>query len=116
MRLNLVAWFRLITMVIKEILIRTGIKDPLSKQLEAYRIVNEALSYYLAELEKIDIEAYKQETDRFNKISNSLMTAESSTELTIILLKVYEDYDIKKPWEGDFNEHMSNKNATLKFE
>lgn len=116
MRLNLVAWFRLITMVIKEILIRTGIKDPLSKQLEAYRIVNEALSFYLAELEKIDIEAYKQETERFNKISNSLMTAESSSELTIILLKIYEDYDIKKPWEGDFNEHMSNKNATLKFE
>lgn len=116
MRLNIVAWFRLLTLVIKEILIRTGIKDPLTKQLEAYRLINEALEYYLSELEKIDLEAYKKETTKYKEISILLISAESSKELTTFLLKTYEEYDIKKPWEGDFDEHMSNKNATLKFE
>ncbi len=116
MRLNLVAWFRLVALVIKEILIRTGIKDPLSKQLEAYRLINEALESYLSELEKIDVEAYKIETAKYSETTAMLLKAESSEELSIFLLKTYEEFNIKKPWEGDFDEHMGNKNATLKFE
>ena len=37
-------------------------------------------------------------------------------ELNRVLLDVFDRLAIKKPWEGDFNEHMSNKNAALTFE
>ena len=35
MRLNLVAWFRFVTLVIKEVCVRAGLSSALDKQIEA---------------------------------------------------------------------------------
>ena len=42
--------------------------------------------------------------------------AKSEEELNTMLLNTDEELGINKPWQGDFNEHMSNKNGTLIFE
>lgn len=116
MRLNLIAWFRFVTLVLKEVCIRLGIASPLQKHLEAYKRINEALLFYLQELQKIDIEAFKKETEEYNNIVSMFENVTSNEELNDMLLKVYDKMGYKKPWQGDFDKHMSNKNATLFFE
>lgn len=116
MRLNLVAWFRLVAMVLKEICIRTGLELPLQKSLNAYKRINEALQSYLSELEKIDIEQFKVETQKYNNLIESFDKVDSNEELNSLLLRTLDQMNIKKPWQGDFDEHMSNKNGTLYFE
>ena len=116
MRLNLIAWFRLVTLVLKEVCIRLGIATPLQAYLEAYKRINEALLAYLSELEKIDIEAFKKETEEYNKIVASFNQVTNNEELNKMLLETFDRMGYNKPWQGDFDEHMSNKNATLVFE
>lgn len=116
MRLNLIAWFRFVTLVLKEVCIRIGIKDSLQKQLDAYKRINEALLLYLRELEKIDIVKFRQETEKYSKVIVLFSEVHEEKELNTVLLDVYDKLELNKPWQGDFNEHMSNKNATLVFE
>lgn len=116
MRLNIVAWFRFATLVLKEVFIRVGIADALQMHIEAFKRINEALWSYLRELEKIDIELFKKETEEYNKMIGLFSLAKSEEELNTMLLNTYEELGINKPWQGDFNEHMSNKNGTLIFE
>lgn len=116
MRLNLIAWFRFVTLVLKEVCIRLGIASPLQAYLEAYKRINEALLVYLHELEKIDIEAFKRETEEYNKIISSFEQATNNEELNQMLLETFDRMGYNKPWQGGFDEHMSNKNATLIFE
>lgn len=115
MRLNLVAWFRFVTLVIKEVMIRVGITNPFQSQIDALKRVNEALQVYLQELEKIDIELFRKETEEYNKMTDMLQSVKTEKDLHEMLLDTYERMGIEKPWQGDFNEHMSNKNATLIF-
>lgn len=116
MRLNLIAWFRFVTLVLKEVCIRLGISAPLQAYLEAYKRINEALLFYLHELEKIDIEAFKLETEEYNNIIKSFENTITNEDLNSMLLETFDRMGYNKPWQGDFNEHMSNKNATLTFE
>lgn len=116
MRLNLIAWFRFLTLVLKEVCIRLGIAASLQAHLEAYKRINETLTAYLNELEKIDIELFKKETEEYNQIMNSFHHTENNEELKQMLLETFDRMGFNKPWQGDFDEHMSNKNATLIFE
>lgn len=116
MRLNLIAWFRFVTLVLKEVCIRVGFSNALQRQIEAFKRINEALLIYLHELEKIDIEAFKKETEQYNQIIEVFATARTEKELNAMLLDTFDQLGWKKPWEGDFDKHMSNKKAALVFE
>lgn len=116
MRLNLIAWFRFITLVLKEICIRLEITDSLLINIESYKKINEVLLIYLSDIEKIDIDLFKKETQEYNKLVKTYLNAKSDEELNILLLDTFEKLGIKKAWEGDFDEHMSNKEGTLVFE
>ena len=115
MRLNLIAWYRFITLVLKEVCIRIGISNALEKHLEAYRRINQALLAYLAELEKIDLETFRKETEEYRRLSEALELVKDDNALRDMLLNIYEKQNIELPWKGDFDEHMSNKNAKLVF-
>ncbi len=116
MRLNLIAWFRFVFLVLKEVCIRVGLSGALEKLIEAYKRINEALLEYLHELEKLDIERFKKETEEYNRVAAVFDSAKNDNELNAMLLETFERMGLNKPWEGDFDEHMSNKNATLVFE
>ncbi|MBU3193092.1 hypothetical protein [Clostridium algidicarnis] len=116
MRLNLIAWFRFVTLVLKEICIRVGISSPLQAYLEAYKRINEALLLYLQELEKIDIERFRKETEEYNHTVELFYKISTKEELNVMLLNTFDRMGFNKPWQGNFEEHMSNKNATLTFE
>ncbi len=115
MRINIVAWFRFAMLVIKEVFIRIGITDALQKYVEAFQRINEALQEYLKQLEKIDFALFRSETEQYNKLLETFKSIKTDKDLTVFLLNTYESLDINKPWEGDFDAHMSNKNGTLVF-
>lgn len=116
MRLNLVAWFRFVMLVLKEVCIRVGITNTLQDTIEAYKQINESLVLYLKKLESIDIELFQKETKEYTEILNTFSNINSEKELNEALLAIYEKLGIKKPWEGDFNEFMSDKSKRLVFE
>lgn len=116
MRMNLCAWFRFATLVLKEVCIRTGLTGSMQKQIDSYKKITEALRTYMEELKQIDIELYEKEIREFSNISKSFESVTSESELNVILLASFEKLGIKKPWEGDFDKHMSNKNGKLVFE
>lgn len=116
MRMNLVAWLRFVMLVLKEVFIRIGIANSMQKGIEAYKRINEALLVYLNELEKIDIELFKKETEEYNKLVSTFNYAKNCDELNLMLLDTFDKMGYSKPWQGNFDEHMSDKNATLRFE
>lgn len=116
MRLNLIAWFRLVVLVLKELYIRLGLPASLQEHLDSYKRINEALLSYLRELKQIDIEAFKRETEEYNYIIDRFREVKNGQELNDILLDVFKKMEFNKPWKGDFEEHMLNKNARLIFE
>ncbi len=114
-RMNLIAWFRFSILVLKEILIRIGIRDSLQASIDAYKRINETLLVYLKELEKIDIALFRKETEEYHQAVHMFLSAKSDRELNSMLLATFERMGIQKPWEGDFDQHMANKNGTLIF-
>lgn len=115
MRLNLITWFRFVTLVLKEVCIRVGIASPLQAYLDAYKRINAALEFYLHELEKIDIKRFQKETEEYNDMVWRLEKTTTNAELNVLLLEIFEKMGVNKPWKGDFDEHMSNRNETLYF-
>lgn len=115
-RLNLVAWCRLVTLAIKEVCIRTGLALPLQKELDAFIRIREAMTAYLSELESIDIELFKKETESYNETIYMIETADSVEELNKSLYYALKSLCIELPWTGDFDEFMSDRNNTLVFE
>lgn len=116
MRLNLIAWFRFVVLVLKTVCINVGISTPLQAYLDSYKRINETLLLYLQELEDIDIEAFKKETEEYGKIVMMFKNNTTIEELNKTLLEIFDTMGYSKPWQGSFDEHMSNKNATLVFE
>lgn len=116
MHLNLIAWFRFVMLVLKEVCIRVGLVNGLQMQIDAYKRINAALQAYLCELEKIDIETFRKETQMYNRLAAMFASADSEEGLNVLLLEAYEDAGISKPWKGDFSDHMSDKNGTMVFE
>lgn len=114
-RLNLVAWYRLLSLVLKEVLRQIGFVDCLDETIAALQRVKLALQEYLFELEKIDIERFKKETAAFESLEINLSNL-SEEELNAVIISTFESLGISRPWEGDFNDFMSDKNNRLVFE
>lgn len=115
MRLNIVAWFRLVSLVLKEVCIRLGISSPLQKQLDAYIRINEALTLYLQQLEKIDFEQFKKETEQYNQMLAMMETANSNDDLNALLRNEYKALGIELPYSGEFDDFMNDASSVLEF-
>ena len=115
MRLNLIAWYRLVMLVIKEILIRLGIASDMDILVESYIRINEALLYYLKELETLNIENFKMETQKYEQLTRGLKSISTEDELSNFLITTYSGFEIDLPWQGEFDEFMSSKDNRLEF-
>lgn len=113
--LNIIAWFKLAMLAFKELCIRTGISLPIQNQIDFYKRMNAALTDYLQKLESIDIELFRRETEEYNNIVYLLEKADDEYSLNNVLNEIYDKMDIEKPYTGDFDEFMSNKNNRLVF-
>lgn len=116
LRLNIIAWFRLVSLVLREICIRTGISFPVQKQLETNAKVNDALKLYLSELEQIDFEAFRKETEHYNRMITQIERVDNENELNILLKLECKLQGISLPYEGEFNDFMQDRNGKLVFQ
>lgn len=116
-RLNLVGWCRLAMLAIKEVFIRVGVSIDIQDRIDAYARINEALTEYLSELQKIDIEAFEQEKCRCEEISNIIATINNEDDLNVALRTIIEEIGISVPWGEDrsLDNFMRDKNAVLRF-
>lgn len=115
MRLNLVAWFKLIKMVLKEVCIRIGINIDLEEFLASFKRINEAIVAYLDELEKIDIEAFERESENYRIFCDVMLQVNNEEEMNVVLKASMRKLGFELPWGGDFDEFMSNKSNKLVF-
>ena len=115
-RMNIIAWARFLTLVLKEICIRTGISALLEKQLNAYKQITAALHSYLLQLQQIDAEAFRRETEQFNRFAQYTDTILDERQLNIALKASMIELGISLPWGGDFDLFMQDKSKHLRFE
>lgn len=115
LRLNLIAWYRLVKLVLREACIRLGMGDTVETQLEAYRVVNEVLDQKMAQLKTLDLERWKQETAQYDHLICAMEGARTEQELTILLKQELERLGIERPYEGEFDDFMQDENAVLRF-
>lgn len=113
-RLNLVAWYRLAWLVLQEVLRKVGIIGGVEDTIAALQRVKLAAQDYLRELEKIDMERFREETAVFQSLPHSLADL-NGEDLNAVILKTFESLGINRPWEGDFDDFMSDKSNTLEF-
>lgn len=116
MRLNFVAWLRLVFLVLREIGIRLGISFPLQKQLDSYIRINEALTLYLDKLKQIDYERYRKECEQYDRMLLLLEKADTGERLNEVLKNEYAALGLKLPYSGNFNDFMQDKSKRLRFE
>lgn len=92
-----------------------GISFPLQKQLDAYIRINEALAMYLRQLEKIDFELFKKETEQYNRMLAMMESTNSEDELNVLLRNEYKALGIELPYSGEFDDFMNNTSSVLEF-
>jgi len=84
--------------------------------VDFYQKQAQRLKEYAAEIEKIDIDSFIRETEKFSDIALCLKVGKSDRDIIIEIEKLYANGTIKKPWKGDFRAFMSNKSNRLVFE
>lgn len=114
-RLNLLAWARFTLLVIKEIAIQIGMKQAVQSELVAYKKINQAIDNYLKELKTIDLDMYLQETKQYQRATKKLQNIQDSEDIVDKLLSIYAELELELSYNGDFGEHMSDKDGTLRF-
>jgi hypothetical protein len=87
----------------------------LDETIAALQRTKLALQEYLAELEKIDIERFKEETAAFQSLDIDLDKLDEK-ELNLVIINTFESLGINRPWDGDFDDFMSDSNNRLVFE
>lgn len=85
-------------------------------EVNNYKEIADALERLAAKLENLDIAKFRAETEKYRNIATKIGAAESEQELNDLLLSAYKVFDIKIPWEGDFDTFMGNKSNHLVFE
>lgn len=115
LRLNIIAWFRLVLLVFREVCIRLGISFPLQKQIDAYIRINEALVEYLEQLKQIDIDKLYEETEKYNKLIAMMEKTSTEEELTDLLKSEYVSLGLELPYKGSFDDFMKDDSLKLEF-
>ena len=112
MRLNIIAWFKLVLMIFKEILIRFDFTyADLAVQL---RCVNRALDEYLTQLRNIDYPAYELELNEVHAINAVL--ADTSADTTQIY-QYFSANGIALQFHNfeEFNQKMQDESFVLEI-
>lgn len=100
--------------------------NKLVSKLDRLDILNTGASYYIkqskyldkyaAELMNIDINKFREETDLYYSFALEIENIKSEDELNIKLKNILNNIEANMPWNGEFDDFMSDKNNRLVFE
>lgn len=96
--------------------IRVGISATFEKQLDAYKQITASLHAYLLQLQQIDVEAFRRETEQFNRFAKYADLIMDERQLNAALKASMIELGIRLPWNGDFDLFMQDKSKHLSFE
>ena len=113
---NIIVWFRLLQLVLKELCLRFGIIGTLEKQVLAMECVNQILIKNTRKLEEYDIQSYQQSIGGFLELDNRIKDLKSEEEVYNFLEEFCIDRGHTFPWKGSFDQHMENRQGRLRFE
>lgn len=83
-------------------------------EVTGMREISAHLDSYVAELEQIDIEQFRTESEIYESAANTLLNAHNDQELDEALNSIFKTFDT--PWVGDFDAFMGNRDNHLVFE
>lgn len=92
-----------------------GNQPLVAETVGAYIRINEAIALYLTQLEKIDFELFKKETEQYNHMLAMMEEANSEDELNVLLKSEYKALGIDLPYSGDFDAFMNDASSVLEF-
>lgn len=81
-----------------------------------YKEIADAMEVLAAKLANLDIDQFKQDTEKFADLATDISECDDDDALNKILHDAYEKMEIQIPWKGDFNTFMGNKSNRLVFE
>ncbi len=110
-RLNILAWLRFTTLVLKEVCIRASVE----RDILAMREINAAAEAYLSDLRTVDLAAFECEVRVYRGFCLALESSEDEHDVKAILNDFYLSSGISKPWSGSFADHMSSPTNRLRF-
>mgnify|MGYP006916267524 CR=1 FL=1 len=84
--------------------------------VDYFKQVGVALEKYDAELMKIDLAKFKEETRKFNTLASQIENIHSDSQMNEMLKQFYQETGLPTPWKGDFNTFMGNRNNRLVFQ
>lgn len=107
---------------------RSELVNKLVASLNKFRAVEDDINYYkeqaayferyAAELERIDLEAFRKETAIYNHIADQIASIQSEEELSQALKKAYKACGLPLPWAGysSFDAAMRDLHMKLVFQ
>ena len=114
--LNIIAWFRLLQLILRELNIRFGLSGALEKELDAMKQINLALESYIGETKGYDLDTFLNSLNSFSDLDKSINNIENGKELSNVLMEFCNEKGYEFPWErGDFDKFMSDRNNRLVF-
>ena len=80
-----------------------------------YKEIADAMEILAAKLARIDIERFREDTERFAVIATEVLESENEDQVNAILYNAYDKLGIRIPWKGDFDSFMGDRNNRLVF-
>lgn len=114
-RLNMVAWAKLVKLAIREVFILAGAVD-IDMAVEVFMETDSLIKGYLEELKRIDIEAFEREVEEYENWSAKLDAVTDDIQLNSFLMNTYKKMNMELPWTGEFDEFFANKENKLVFQ
>lgn len=88
----------------------------IASEANNYKEIADEFERLAAKIAEIDIEMFAKETSKYNVIANKINNTNTEEELNAVLLEAYKNMGINIPWDGNFDEFMSNKSNRLVFD
>ena len=94
-----------------------GLKSTLDHTLDYYKLVNQRLEAYTAELAGIDFKQLQAELDTLQKVNASLVLAQTHADLNDALFSAMATCEIDMPYQDrkGLDDFMNDKDAVLVF-
>ena len=101
--------------IMRQLVNRFNDVPTMSTSIHYFREQARYFEAYAAELEQIDLEEFQKECGAYEEISAGIDKVSDENQLNVFLRKVFDEYHIPLPWQGDFDTFMSNKENHLVF-
>lgn len=88
----------------------------MEKDIAYFRHMAEYFEQYSAQLMKIDLEQFKQETTAYAEAVSRLEGIEDVADFNTVIKNIVEQLGLMLPYTGNFNEFMANRNNCLVFQ